>query len=96
YLTPTVMLLALALVIAVMALGRGWRASAGMESALRTLGDATFGVFLAHFAILVALRGAGFPEGSPLAVLALIVVVAMLSTGFTLMGKRIPGLRTIL
>lgn len=96
YLTPTVMLLALALVIAVMALGRGWRASAGMESALRTLGDATFGVFLAHFAILVALRGAGFPEGSLLAVLALIVVVAMLSTGFTLMGKRIPGLRTIL
>lgn len=96
YLTPTVMLLALALVIAVMALGRDWKASAGVESALRTLGDATFGVFLAHFAILVALRGAGFPEGSPLAVLALIVVVTLIATGFTLLGKRVPGLRTIL
>lgn len=96
YLAPTVMLLAVALVIAVMALGRNWTVSAPTESTLRTLGDATFGVFLAHFAILVALRGIGFPEGSLLGAFALIDVVVVLATGATLLGKRVPGLRTIL
>lgn len=96
YLAPTVMLLALALVIGVMALGKGWTVSARTESILRTIGEATFGVFLAHFAILVALRDVGFPAGSPLGILALIVVVTVLATGVTLLGKRVPGLRTIL
>lgn len=96
YHSPTVVLLSLALVIGVMALGRGWTVRARAESILRTLGDATFGVFLVHFAILAALRGAGFPEQSPLGALALIVVVVLASIGFTLLGKRVPGLRAIL
>lgn len=96
YLAPTVMLLALALVIALMGLGRAWTVPARQESILRTLGDATFGVFLVHFAILEMLRRIGFPEGSALGILSLIFVVTGLAAGATLLGKRVPGLRAVL
>lgn len=96
YHSPTVVLLSLALVIGAMALGRSWTVRARAESILRTLGDATFGIFLVHFAILAALRDTGFPEQAPLGVLALIVVVVIASIGVTLLGKRVPGLRAIL
>ncbi|WP_114855591.1 acyltransferase [Brachybacterium sp. YJGR34] len=96
YVSPFVMLLSLALVIALMGLGKSWRVGTQAEGVLRTLGDATFGVFLVHFAILIPLRGLGFPETSVLAVLALIAVVTTVSFAIALLGKRVPGLREIL
>ncbi|MFC7376613.1 acyltransferase [Brachybacterium sp. GCM10030267] len=96
YVAPTVMLLSLALVIALLSLGGAWTVSARAENLLRTIGDATFGVFLVHFAILVPLRELGFPEGSLLTVLALIVVVTVLAFAVSLLGKKVPGLRAIL
>lgn len=96
YLAPTVMPLALALVISVLSLGREWRVSAGVERWLRKAGDATFGVFLIHFAILVLLRDIGFAEDSALSVLALISVVTLASFVLTWLGKKVPGLRAVL
>ncbi|ASK64942.1 hypothetical protein CFK39_02820 [Brachybacterium avium] len=96
YVAPTVMLLSLALVIALMALGRDWSVAARTERRLRRIGDATFGVFLVHFAILVGLRELGWPEESVLTVTALLVVVTAVSFAIALLGKRVPGLRAIL
>lgn len=96
YFSPTVVLLSLALVIAVMGQGREWTVDTRQESILRTLGDATFGVFLVHFAVLVALRSAGFPEQTLPGAITLIILVVAVSTALTLLGKRIPGLRALL
>lgn len=96
YVAPTVMLLSLSLVIALMALGRDWTVSARTEHLLRRIGDATFGVFLVHFAILVGLRELGWPEGSAAAVLALLLVVTVVSFALSLLGKQVPVLRAIL
>ncbi|GAA1489950.1 acyltransferase [Brachybacterium sacelli] len=96
YVAPTVMLLSLALVIALMGLGRDWTARPRAERLLRTAGDATFGVFLVHFAILVALRELGWREDSVLSVCGLIALVALAAFAVTLLGKKLPGLRAIL
>lgn len=96
YVAPTVMLLSLALVIALMGLGRDWTAPARTERLLRTVGDATFGVFLVHFALLVALRELGWPEDSVLTVSALVVLVTLAAFAISLLGKKVPGLRAIL
>lgn len=96
YLAPTVIPLSLALVVSLMSLGRSWRVGKRAETWLRTAGDATFGVFLVHFALLIPLRSNGFPETSVLSVIALILVVTLASFGLTLLGKRIPGVREVL
>ncbi|PMC76516.1 acyltransferase [Brachybacterium sp. UMB0905] len=96
YLSPFVMALSLTLVIGVLSCGREWEVSERTESVLRRAGDATFGVFLLHFVVLVGLRGVGFPEDSALAVLALVVLVAVGSFALTLLGKQIPGVRALL
>ena len=96
YVAPTVMLLSLTLVIALMALGRDWTVPEGTERVLRRVGDATFGVFLVHFAVLMGLRELGWPEESVLTVTALLVVVTAASFAISLLGKQVPGLRAIL
>lgn len=96
YVAPTVMLLSLALVVALMGLGRRWTVTARTERFLRTLGDATFGVFLVHFAILVGLRELGYPEVSVLTVTGLLVLVTLGAFAVSLLGKKVPGLRAIL
>lgn len=96
YLAPTVMPLSLALVISLLSLGRSWRVGARTEHLLRRAGDATFGVFLVHFAVLIPLRELGFPERSVLAVIELIVVVTVASFALTVVGKKIPLVREVL
>lgn len=96
YLAPTVMPLALALVISVLSLGRTWKVGERTEQWLRKAGDATFGVFLIHFALLILLRDIGFPESSALTVTALILVVTALSFALTVLGKKVPGVREVL
>lgn len=96
YVAPTVMLLSLALVIALMSLGGEWTVSARAERVLRTLGEATFGVFLVHFALLVGLRELSFPESSVLAVAALIALVTIAAFAVALLGKKVPLLRALL
>ena len=96
YVAPTVMLLSLALVVALMGLGRDWTVTARAERILRTVGDATFGVFLVHFAILVGLRELGYPEESVLTVTGLLVLVTLGAFAVSLLGKKVPGLRAIL
>lgn len=96
YVAPTVMLLSLALVIALMGLGCQWTVTARTERLLRTVGDATFGVFLVHFAILVTLRELGYPEVSVLTVVGLLVLVTLAAFAVALLGKKVPGLRAIL
>lgn len=95
YLAPTVMPLSLALVISILSLGRSWRVGQGTERLLRRAGNATFGVFLIHFAILIPLRAIGFPESSALSVIALIIVVAAVSFALTLVATRIPLVREV-
>ncbi|WP_193105279.1 acyltransferase [Brachybacterium sp. FME24] len=96
YVAPTVMLLSLALVVALMGLGKDWTVPARTEKILRTVGDATFGVFLVHFAILMPVRDAGFPENSVATVTALIALVTLAAFAFALIGRKVPGLREIL
>lgn len=96
YLAPTVMPLSLALVISLLSLGRSWRVGERTEHFLRRAGDATFGVFLVHFAVLIALRELGFPESSVLTVIELIVVVTIASFALTVVGKKIPLVREVL
>lgn len=95
YLAPTVMPLSLALVISLLSLGRSWQVGRRTELLLRRTGDATFGVFLSHFAILILLRDIGFPESSAASVIALIVVVTAASFAFTLVGKQVPIVREV-
>src|SRR5690625_7658779 len=71
--------LSLALVISVLSLGRTWRVGERTEHMLRRVGDATFGVFLVHFAVLMLLRELGFPESSMPAVIGLIVEIGRAS-----------------
>ena len=96
YLAPTVMPLSLALVISLLSLGRTWRVEERTEHMLRRVGDATFGVFLVHFAVLMLLRELGFPESSMPAVIALIVVVTLGSLALTVVGQKIPLVREVL
>lgn len=75
----------------------GWRVSARVATRLRTLGNATFGIFLVHFAVLVVLRTT-FPaldvyDSGPMLITWTATVV--LSTIIALIGQRIPVLRLI-
>ncbi|MEE1649576.1 acyltransferase [Brachybacterium sp. J144] len=93
---PTV-LYAVLLMAAVSSLCRGWRVSERTGRILRRLGEATFGVFLVHFAVLAGLRVVPWLatfDPAPMAVC--FVVTIALSTAFALIGARIPGLRRIL
>lgn len=75
-----------------------WRVGPRPQRVLRTLGNATFGVFLVHFAVIVAATRL-FPwlaAPHPAAILALWALVVAVSFVAALMGRAVPGLRLIL
>ncbi|MGY5765921.1 acyltransferase [Brachybacterium sp. DNPG3] len=74
-----------------------WRVSERAERILRTLGAATFGIFLVHFAVLVVLREL-IPalrdyDAVPMAITWAVTVAV--STCIALLGRRVPLVRTI-
>lgn len=85
------------LMIAITSLCAGWRVPTRVETPLRTLGTATFGIFLVHFAVLEVLRTAIPPlaehEAGPM--LLVWALTTALSTLIALIGQRVPGLRLI-
>jgi surface polysaccharide O-acyltransferase-like enzyme len=96
YVAPTVMAMSLAWVILLLGAGRSWRVGERAQRRLRELGNATFGVFLAHFVVLLPLRSLGFPQDSAPALALLVVVVTVVSFALVLLGRRVPVVREIL
>jgi surface polysaccharide O-acyltransferase-like enzyme len=97
YTSPVVMAYSIALFTGVLALTLRWRVHDRAARVLRTLGNATFGVFLVHFAILVLLRQLPFMDGYYALwqmALALVVVVPV-SFALSLGAQRVPGVRLI-
>jgi peptidoglycan/LPS O-acetylase OafA/YrhL len=97
YTSPLVMIYSIALFAGVAALALGWRVGPRAQRVLRTLGDATFGVFLAHFAILVLLRQLPpMGDGNELWQMAVAyAVVVPVSFALSLLAQRIPGVRLV-
>lgn len=97
YVSLPVVLYAVVLMASICALCREWRVPERTARVLRTLGNATFGVFLVHFAVLAVLRAipalAPFETGPMLVCFA---VTAVVSSAISIIGARIPGLRRIL
>lgn len=93
-----VVLYSFVLMAALTSLCQGWRVGPRARGLLRRLGEATFGVFLVHYAVLVLLQHAvpalASPEPGPCAV-AWVLTVGI-SSVIALVGERIPGLRLIL
>jgi surface polysaccharide O-acyltransferase-like enzyme len=97
YVSPVVVVYSIVLMASISSLCRDWRVSPRAEKVLRTLGNATFGVFLVHFAVLVVLRElvpalAAYTPGAMALVWA---ITSTISLGFALLGQKIPGLRLI-
>ncbi|MCG7308160.1 acyltransferase [Brachybacterium sp. ACRRE] len=97
YTSPLVMAYATALFAGMTALALRWRVGPRAQHVLRTLGDATFGVFLAHFAILVLLRQLPWMgDGNELWQMAVAyVVVVPVSFAISLLAQRIPAVRLV-
>lgn len=97
YVSPTVMVYSIVLMAAISGLFHSWRVPARTAQILRTLGNATFGVFLVHFAVLAVLRTAVPALGSfdPLPMLVTWTVTVLVSGVVALVGQRIPLLRLI-
>jgi surface polysaccharide O-acyltransferase-like enzyme len=97
YIALPVMVYSLVLMASISSLCRGWRVGSGTEKVLRTLGTATFGIFLVHFAVLVVLR-TSFPaldsHDGP-ALLVLWTATAVISSAIALVGQRVPLLRLV-
>lgn len=96
YVAPTVMAMSLAWVILLLARGRSWRVGERAQRWLRELGNATFGVFLLHFAVLIPLRGLGLPQDSVAGLVLIDVIVTLASFALVLLGRRLPVVREIL
>lgn len=98
YVSPTVMVYSIVLMSAVSSLFRSCRVPEGTAAVLRTLGNATFGVFLVHFAVLVVLRAAvpALDTYQTLPMLITWTVTVLVSGAVALLGHRVPGLRLIL
>lgn len=97
YSSLPVVVYSVTLMASVSSLCSRWRVSERTASTLRALGEATFGIFLVHFAVLVILRSM-FPElqdydAGPMAVTWTVTV--LVSTVIALAGKRTPLLRVI-
>ncbi|MFC0675029.1 acyltransferase [Brachybacterium hainanense] len=93
-----VMAYAVTLMASVSSLCRTWRVSERTEKVLRTLGEASFGIYLVHFAVLVILRATvpaldAYVPG-PMAVTWCLTV--LISAAIALIGRRVPGLRLVL
>ncbi|NKX51695.1 hypothetical protein HER39_14210, partial [Arthrobacter deserti] len=77
---------------------RGWQPGPRTGSVLRKLSDASFGVFLCHYLILLWLTFAVFPSpGAPsVGLLALKFVLAAAGAfAVSLAAARVPGLRAV-
>ena len=96
YVAPTVVGMSLCWVILLLAVGRTWRVGERAQRWLRELGNATFGVFLLHFVVLLLLRGTGLPQDSAGGLLLLAVIVAVASFALVLLGRRVPVVRELL
>ena len=96
YLTAPVILASLALYAGIMAVGAEWRINASSERLLRRFGNATFGVFLVHFAILLGLRMlTGYEGYGTIAVIGLWAATAILSFLVSVAAQKVRGLRRI-
>ncbi len=99
---PTLLtaILVLALFVTVQGLIGEWRPSERVRNVLQVLSDASFGVFLVHFVIMLLLRlvfpWLVEPQRTSFGITLLIwVAVVALSFAVTLVGRRIPFVRRI-
>ena len=96
YSSPSVMVYALLLFLGVASLTGSWRVGPRTQVWLRTLGNATFGVFLVHVAVLVLLRQVPALEGYALWQMALVYLVTVpVSFAVSLVAQRVRGLRLV-
>lgn len=98
YVSPVLMICSILLFTGMISLLAGWRVGERAQRVLRALGNATFGVFLVHFAVLIALRVLvpALDAAEAGAMLALWSLGAAVSFALALAGLRVPGLRLIL
>lgn len=98
YVSLPVVAYSVVLMASVSSLFRSWRVTEGTATVLRTLGNATFGVFLVHFAVLVVLRAAipALDNYQSIPMLITWTVTVLVSGAVALLGRRVPGLRLIL
>ncbi|ACU85899.1 putative integral membrane protein [Brachybacterium faecium] len=85
------------LMAAVSSLFASWRVPERAVRPLRTLGTATFGIFLVHFAVIVVLREA-LPALAPYETVPMAitwVLTVLVSALIALIGQRVPGLRLV-
>lgn len=97
YVTPLVVVCSVLLFAGMISWTAPWRVGARAQRVLRELGNATFGVFLVHFAVLVAARvlvpGLGSPTTAAMS--GLWALVAVVSFALALPMQRVPGLRLL-
>lgn len=98
YVSPVLMVCSVLLFTGLVSLLAGWRVGPRAQRVLRELGNATFGVFLVHFAVLIAVRVLvpGLDGPAPASMLTLWALAVAVTFILTLMGRRVPGLRLIL
>lgn len=96
YVSPLMIALSVLLFAGVVTFARAWRVGPDWERRLRTVGNATFGIFLVHFAVMIVLRDVfALTEHGWAPLLALWAATLAVSTAITLVAMRIPGLRLV-
>lgn len=96
YLALPVVLLSAALMCGVIGLLRHWTVGEVAARWMRTLGEATFGVYLAHLVFLTSLQNLGVRGSTALSALTLILGIVVVSFALSLLGRKLPGLRRVL
>lgn len=97
YVSPLVLLCSVLLFAGVVAFTAPWRVGERTQRVLRELGNATFGVFLVHFAVLIASRELlpGLDGPASAAMAGPWALVAAVSFALALPMQRVPGLRLL-
>ncbi len=97
YTAPLLMAYSVMFFAAWVSLTSSWRMEGAWAHRLRTLAEATFGVFLVHFLVMIPLREAvpylAQPEALPLLLLWFLTVI--ISAVISLLAAKVPGLRLI-
>lgn len=98
YVSPALMGCSILLFTGLISLLGAWRVELRARRMLRELGNATFGVFLVHFAVLIAAEALvpDLAAPAPWAMLALWAIGVVVSFVLALVGRRIPVLQLIL
>ncbi|QKJ20019.1 acyltransferase [Microbacterium hominis] len=95
---PT-MIATVCLFLAVVGLAAAWRPKPAVRRALVTLSDASFGVFLVHFVVLVGLRlliPAFVPADRSLPIALLLwILVVVISFAIAIAARRVPFVRRV-